>query len=465
MIRALVHLRPQLLCGAIIGAVAASIVALPSISSKLALCALLAALPLLAWMAAPPERWLYAWFGAALLLPPLPIELGDSGPHVAMIFALAGLWIGLLRAGEWRLRMDALATALSCFLLALAASVAIAAIYSGIIIAAGSLARVLLFGIAIYVFFFLRDGPSRLDRGWLLLRMLFFAAAGSALFACVDFYFQFPAPAGFGPQFLWLESGVFRRAQGVFYEASTLGNMCAFFLVMIAVVFTRPRTARPVSAAALIAAGTVFASALVLSYSRASLVNFAIAMVALVWLQRKNTRAGRWLAAGVIAGALGVGLIIAAFPVFTTAYGLRLADSIQYFAESPNAVLSGRLAIWQSLAGFLIAHPWYALLGVGFKTLAYSNFTGAITVADNTYLSVLVETGIAGFAALIVLNLAILRAAHRAARCADPLRSFCGTCLFCFWCGQIVQMFSADLLTYWRVLPIYFSVLALADRE
>jgi hypothetical protein len=29
----------------------------------------------------------------------------------------------------------------------------------------------------------------------------------------------------------------------------------------------------------------------------------------------------------------------------------------------------------------------------------------------------------------------------------------------------MVQMFSADLLTYWRVLPVYLFVLALADRE
>ena len=34
--------------------------------------------------------------------------------------------------------------------------------------------------------------------------------------------------------------------------------------------------------------------------------------------------------------------------------------------------------------------------------------------------------------------------------------------MFCFWAGQAVQMFSADLLTYWRVLPVYLFVLALA---
>ena len=37
--------------------------------------------------------------------------------------------------------------------------------------------------------------------------------------------------------------------------------------------------------------------------------------------------------------------------------------------------------------------------------------------------------------------------------------------MLCFWAGQCVQMFSADLLTYWRILPVYFFVLALAARK
>ncbi|HTS84626.1 MAG TPA: hypothetical protein VMG61_05940, partial [Usitatibacter sp.] len=44
-------------------------------------------------------------------------------------------------------------------------------------------------------------------------------------------------------------------------------------------------------------------------------------------------------------------------------------------------------------------------------------------------------------------------------------KTFFGTWILCFWCGQMVQMFSGDLLTYWRVLPVYFWVLALAVRE
>jgi len=127
--------------------------------------------------------------------------------------------------------------------------------------------------------------------------------------------------------------------------------------------------------------------------------------------------------------------------------------------------LSGRLASWRLLLDFLVAHHWHAILGLGYKTLPYSDFIGTTAVADNTYLSLLLETGIIGLAAVVALNVAILACAYRAARSGDVLRSFCGTWMFCFWAGQAVQMFSADLLTYWRVLPVYLFVLALAARE
>ena len=462
MIRAILH--PDARAGAAIGILAAAIALAPSLEWKLALCVALAAIPVLFWTLAVASRWIYLFFVAALLLPPLPVALGNSGPHVAVLFAGIGLWVGILSLNRWTIRMDGLATALLALCFILLASVAIAALQSGAAIAAGSLARVLLFGIGVYIFFSLRDGPAALDRGETMLRVLFFAAAGSALFACVDFYFQFPAPAGFGPQFLWLSTGVFRRAQGVFYEASTLGNLCTFFLVMIAVAMSRPRSVRPASAPILMAAGAAFAGALILSYSRASLVNLAIALAALLWLHRGRIRAARWLW-GSLAAAAGVALLIAIVPSFADAYWVRLTNSVQYFAESPNAVLSGRLDHWRQLTDFLMAHPWDALIGVGFKTLPYTDLAGGTAIADNTYLSMLVETGVAGLASVIFLNFAILRAAYRAARCDDAIRSYCGTWMFCFWCGQTVQMSSADLLTYWRVLPVYFCVLALADRK
>src|SRR6185312_6956100 len=161
--------------------------------------------------------------------------------------------------------------ALLSFLAVLLSSLAQAALYSGGIIAIESLARVGLFAITPYIYLYTLCGPGRhVVNSGRVSRYLFWAAVATALFACLDFYFQWPAPGGFGAQYVWLSEGVFRRAQGVFYEASTLGNFCAFFLVMIAVALFGSRKQAPVSRPALILGGVILATALLLSYSRAS---------------------------------------------------------------------------------------------------------------------------------------------------------------------------------------------------
>lgn len=410
--------------------------------------------PLLNWILRSPIAWLILFFAVALLAPPVPVEFGNSGPHPALVFAGLGVAVGFLRLREWRFERRFLPGALIFFFAVLTISVAPAAIYSGPELAIQSLARVGLAAISLYVFFFVSAGPGRfgnLSRGF-----LYAVAVAAAAFACLDFYFQFPAPAGFGPQFIWLDTGVYRRAQGLFYEASTLGNFCVFFLVMTAVALVRRVGNRP----ALLLGGAVLAAALIFSYSRSSVLNIALALAALAVLERAQPAVRR--AAVLIGGALaGVALILFQwFPEYAQLYWLRLWTS---FSPSQN-VLSGRIESWRILGQFLMEHPWHAWLGVGYKTLPYSDFTGRRVIADNMYFSMLVETGIVGLVALLVLNLAILRAGYRAARSGDPQKSFYGTWIFCFWMGEIFQMLSGDLLTYWRVLPVYFWVLAIAVR-
>ena len=142
----------------------------------------------------------------------------------------------------------------------------------------------------------------------------------------------------------------------------------------------------------------------------------------------------------------------------------RLSISFIYLFDYGEDIFSGRFESWRLLLRFLAAHPWHAIFGIGYKTLPYSNYIGQTVIGDNMYLSMLVETGIIGLAVLVWFNLAILGTARRAARHANLDASFFGTWMFCFWLGQSVQMLSADLLTYWRVMPVYFLVLAWAVR-
>jgi O-antigen ligase len=446
-----------------IGAYAALVASAPSLTKASVLTAPLALGAFAWWMLAERHRWIGAFIAAALLLPPLPIPLGNSGPHPSLAFAALGLFAGVAYLRDWHLEADYLSRAFLCLFAVLLVSVVFAALYSGIDLAVESLARVLLFGIGVYLFFYAAYVvPSR---GAPRVHLLYGTAAASALIACVDFYYQLPAPAGFGPQFVWLETGVYRRAQGIFYEASTLGNFCAFFLVMIAVALTRPRKQAPLSRPALVVGGVLFSAALIFSYSRASILNVAAALVALGWLHRARVHWRRvipLLTVSIAAGALSAYYFL---PAFFESFWLRLSGSALYFFDYTEGVFSGRFDSWRVLLSFLTAHPGHAIFGVGYKTLPYSDYIGQTVIADNMYLSMLVETGVIGLAALVALNFAILRAARRAARHASPNAAFYGTWIFCFWVGQSFQMLSSDLLTYWRVLPVYFLVLAWAVRE
>lgn len=420
------------------------------------------AVPLLAaplgwWILRVPARWLNLFLAAALLLPPLPFAWGDSGPHPGLLFAALGVLAGAIRIGQFRVRPGLLPAAFILFVSTLWLSIPSAALYSGPGLALASAARVLLFSISVYVFFWTAYGPP--DQAFLPLRRLLALAVGSALLASIDFFYQLPAPAGYGAQFVWLDSGVFRRAQGVFYEASTLGNVCAFFLVMIAVAFLQGPKTVGLSRFVLGLGATVLAAALIFSYSRASLGNLAIALLVLGWMNRRRLRLARAAWGMMIALASSAAAAYLLFPAFSQIYWQRLLGSFVYFFEYTEGILSGRLQTWSALLDFLARNPAHALLGIGYKTLPYTDYLPRPLIADNMYLSLLVETGVIGLAALLLLNWAILRTAWRARA------SFCGTWIFCFWCGQIFQMFSGDLLTYWRVLPVYFWVLARAVRE
>lgn len=436
-----------------------------------ALLAAPACVPAACWIVCGPARWIPAFLMAALLLPPLPLPWGDSGVHPSAALAALGVWAGLVRPGLWRVPSGLLPLALVTLFFILLLSAPAAAIHSGLTQAAGSLARVGLFGIGVYLYFYVFCGPGRiLDRA-ALLRLIVRAGAASAAFAVLDFQFQFPAPARFAEQFVWLSSGILRRAQGVFYEASTLATLCAFLLTLLAAIALL-RMAAPLglSRAALILAALIAGAALVLSFSRAALVNLAIALAALLALHRSRLDVSwkpvaRIAALALLAGAAVLAGLAWLAPDFTQAYLLRLAWSGEFFFSEPNLILSRRLESWRLLALFIQQNPLTLLSGIGYKTLPYTEHFGRPVVADNMYLSLLLETGIPGLLALLLLHAAVLSESYRQARSADSFTRLCGTAIFAFWCGELVQMGSGDVLTYWRILPVIFVVPALGARD
>jgi O-antigen ligase len=351
------------------------------------------------------------------------------------------------------------ALAFPIYAFSLLASIPFAAWFSGPSLAAVSLARFALFGISLCVFFYTLAMPLCASDQLQSLRILFYAGLASASFAVLDFFLQLPAPAGFGAQYVWTAAGIYRRAQGVFYESSTLGNICMFFLLFIAACFARPRNEAPVRRPLLLVGAGVFLAALLLSFSRASLIGLAIGIAALTALQKDWLRMLRLCAVLVGAGLFSLTALYVAMPALVRFYGVRTAASLQLVTSGNERALSGRAETWRVLTAYVRDHPQYAIFGVGYKTLPYSDFIGQTTVADNSYLSALVETGILGLGALLILHAGILRMAWKARA------SLCGIWILSFWSVEMVQMLSGDLFTYWRALPLYFWVLALAVRS
>jgi hypothetical protein len=412
-----VHLRSlaqQLGPALLVGLLAAEFALIPGTKGRIVAGAAMVLLALLCWALLDFGRWLTLFFVSSILLPPLPVSIGNSGPHLSLLFAGMGFLLGATHFYQWKRSVGPLPFAFTAFTAALLCSLVFAAVLSGAEVAGASLIRVLLFAIGPYVFFYSLFGPARHNRSNPILttRIMFFCAVAASAFACLDFYFQFPAPAGYGPQFVWLSDGVFRRAQGLFYEASTLGNFCAFFLVMIVAALFRPREERPLPAVLLFTGGTVLAAALMLSSSRASLLNLVVASCTLWLLRRTPNRRTLLVIVAYLAGAAVI--LVYVFPSFAENYWSRIHLSATNVWSSPEGVLSGRVDSWRILLDFLAEHPWFAILGIGYKTLPYSNYVGSEVIGDNTYLTLLAETGIAGLMTFLWLNALILRSGFRA---------------------------------------------------
>jgi hypothetical protein len=420
------------------------------------------------WTLNEPLRWWTGFVVTALLLPPLPLEFGNAGPHIGLGFAALGLWVGAAQLGHWRVRLDGVAIALLAFTGWLFATAMFAAVYSGPEVAAASLARVGLFAIGVFVYFYVIDGPGRFtlmgEFAW--ARLGFFLAAASALWACVEFFAQLEPSGRFAPQYVWLPFGVYRRAQGVFHEAGMLGNLCAMFLVMAAVAASRSEVRKQIASGLPMFLGVaVLLAALAVSFSRSPVAGLLAALITLIALERGRMEAWRPL---MFVAALLAGLAVLAvysIPALAEAYWLRFSDTIVYAGDAAGAVLSGRLETWAYLLDRLADHPSVLLTGIGFKTLPYTPYFSEPVTADNMYLSLLAETGLPGLLLMGVLTIAMLRSAVEARRSGSRAAWFYGTWFVCFWVSELVQMLSVDVLTYWRVLPLAFFTLALARRE
>ena len=81
----------------LIGAYAAAIAIAPTSTLKIILGAPVLLAPAAFWTIFSERRWIVMLFFCAVLLPPLPFPIGDTGPHPALAVVALGLCAGLVR--------------------------------------------------------------------------------------------------------------------------------------------------------------------------------------------------------------------------------------------------------------------------------------------------------------------------------------------------------------------------------
>jgi O-antigen ligase len=413
------------------------------------------------------RAWPYLFVSAALIVPPVyPSILGGETPvYMVNLLFVAGCFAMLARWADFRIGTDSIGKAAAGFLFALALSIPFGFWLSGTSIGLGSCLRFLLLLHPFLVYLWLRRFRP-VHREELLIpagKLLLGLGVVSAIYGIIDFYFPIPIPHPFADQYIYLDGRMIRRAQGMLYEASSFGNLSAFFLSLtLAVLLSWWQKLSGLWKATLYLMVGIFTTALFLSYSRGSWANVLVTMAVFLILRRKFRF--RLAAASILVVPVFVFLVYQLSPlVVLNFFNWRMGTLLEFWSD-PNLATSGRWENWGRLISFFADHPWYLIFGIGYKTLPHTDLFGRSIIADNGFLSLTFEAGIIGLAAFLWLNQRVFSATYRASQRRGSGRPVFAAFLFAFWCGEMVQMVTGDLFTYWRNMVVFFAVLALVQE-
>jgi O-antigen ligase len=412
------------------------------------------------------RTWPYVFVAATLIVPPFyPSVLGGEIPiYLANFFFVAGCFVILARESEFRPASDSISRAAAGFLLALALSIPFGFWLSGTSEGLGSCLRFFLLLHPFLLYYWLRGFRVGRSESSLILAVKLLLGVGviAAVYGIVDFYYPIPIPHPFADQYIYLAGRVIRRAQGMLYEASSFGNLSAFLLsltlAILIAVWTKLSTTQK-TVLCLIAG--IFTTALFLSYSRGSWANVFITMTVFLMLQRKLRFHLAAAATLLVAGF--VFLVYQISPlVVVNFFNWRMGTLLEFWSD-PNLATSGRWESWWHLVTFFADHPWYLIFGIGYKTLPYTHLFGRHLIADNGFLSLTFEAGVVGLAAFLWLSRAVFSSMYKARLRPGSLPAVGAAFMFAFWCGEMVQMVTGDIFTFWRNMVIFFGALALVQ--
>ena len=405
-----------------------------------------------------PVVFVFTFLTVLMILPPFYFRsTGDNPVYVSTLLVPIGL---ALVAVRWQGLgcVDPVGRGILAFLLGIGLSLPYAFILSGDKIGSESLFRWLMLAQMALVYWIIRTSCSA-GACARILPWFIVAAVVSAGYGIFDFFWPVPIPHPAADQFIWLESAILRRAQGVFYESGNFANFCGFFLLATAgaALTGRERFLR-MRRIYLIPSIVILALAALFAFSRSAWGSVLLGLFVLAVVSRK-TRLGRAL---LFLAVLGIPLLLIGLwapEIWRYLVTVRVGDFSRILVD-PDSVSSGRLSVWARVVSILLDNPRYLVLGIGYKTLPFTRLFHGEIITDNGYLSLLLETGILGLGGFLVLSRAVFGTFLPLARFGRGAAAFWAAVLFSFWCGECVQMLAVDAHTYWRNLIVFAALMA-----
>src|SRR5215831_14592880 len=296
-----------------------------------------------------PSIFVLVFLLVLVLFPPLYFaSSGDKPIYMSFFLLPIAVAIILTRFPDIHFSWDPVAKGLMLFLMGTAFSLPFAWWLSGSAVAKESLSRWLLLSQAALVYYLIRGcarpEATRTEQG--MFRILFLGAVLTAVYGVIDFVWpislsQHP-PA---EQYIWLNSTVLRRAQGVFYESSNFANLCGFFLVAATTSFlSRRERYLGVHRSLLGLFMSVLSLAILLTFSRSTWISVMIAVLTSV-LVSPFVRIRRGV---LVFLALSIPLIMLwsySAELWNYLVSARVGRLIDIFSD-PNVATSGRFDTW-----------------------------------------------------------------------------------------------------------------------
>lgn len=406
-----------------------------------------------------PMVFVFTFLAVLILLPPFFFRrTGENPVFVSTLLAPVGLAVIVVRWQSWSRRLDSIGKGLLTFLVGIGLSLPFAFVLSGDKIGWESLFRWLMLAQMGLVYWIIRTNCSGAACAR-IIPWLIIAAVISASYGIFDFFWPVPIPHPSADQYIWSESAVIRRAQGVFYESCNFANFCGFFLLVTAgAVFTGRERLLRIRRIYLLLFIVVLALAVLFAFSRSAWGSLLLSLSVLILVSRR-ARIGRTL---LFSAALGIPLLLVGLwtpEIWHYLVAARIGSFSQILID-PDSVSSGRLTVWARVVSILFDNPQYLVFGIGYKTLPFTRLFHGEIITDNGYLSLLLETGILGLVGFLAFSRSVLGTFLSLARSAQGAAAFWSALLFSLWCGEIVQMLAADAHTYWRNLIVYTALMA-----